>query len=475
MNTAATPGSAAQMSEILKIQRAAYLKDGAPTLAARKADLTKLKNAILKYRSIFEKAASSDFGNRPREETSILDLAPTVQAINYMTANLRKWMRTDRRHVGLHFQPGKAYVTYQPLGVVGIMSPWNYPFALTLVPLATALAAGNRAMIKPSEFTPESTKAIGKMLAEIFPQEKVAVVTGDADVGAAFSRLPFDHLIFTGSTKVGSLVMKAASENIVPVTLELGGKSPAIVDEGCSLEKAARDIAFGKTANAGQTCIAPDYALVPESRIEAFSDAYASAVKTLYPGNALNSEFTTIVNDRHLKRLTGLLEDARAKGANVIALDASSPSNKRHPRVLAPHIVIGATDEMTVMQEEIFGPILPVVAYAGIDEAIGSVNAKPRPLALYYFGPNGDNRRKVLQETTSGNVTVNDVMLHYVQEDLPFGGVGDSGMGAYHGIEGFKTLSHAKGVFEQASWNLSGLVRPPFGRAAKAVMSYFLR
>lgn len=463
------------LSDILARQRAAFLRDGAPTLASRKADLLKLKNAVQTRLPEFAKALDADFEGRSVSESTILEGVPLVQGINYLRRNVGRWMRPEKRHVGLHFLPGSARVVYQPLGVVGIMSPWNFTVGLSLMPLATAIAAGNRAMIKPSEFTPATSALLATMLGEIFPEEQVAVVTGGPEVGAAFSALPFDHLVFTGSTPVGKAVMKAASANLVPVTLELGGKSPAVVGNDSSIESAAASIAAGKLANGGQICVAPDYALVPENEVEVFVAAYDKAVRALYPEGPASGDFTSIINGRHYARLRTLLDEARAGGAKVIEVGNNPEAARSRPHTLAPTVVLGATDGMGVLTEELFGPVLPIVPYRDIDEAIARINAAPRPLALYYFGGNGEDRRKVLERTTSGNVTINDTLLHYAQEDLPFGGVGASGMGAYHGVEGFKSLSHAKGIFEQSRWNFSAALRPPFGWISNFVAQYLTR
>jgi coniferyl-aldehyde dehydrogenase len=352
--------------------------------------------------------------------------------------------------------PGSNRVVYQPLGVVGIVAPWNYPVSLALAPLATAIAAGNRVMLKPSEFTPATTALLASMLGEFYDEDQVAVVTGDAKVGAEFTGLKFDHILFTGSTPVGRLVMRAASENLVPVTLELGGKSPVIVERGTSIEDTAYRIAHGKLANGGQTWVAPDYALVPEEEVEAFTAAFEQAVDRLYPSIATNPDYTWIINDHHFARLTGLVEDAVARGARMIEIGARpSGTSGSQSRLFPPKLLLGVTDEMNVIHEEIFGPILLVVTYRELEDAIAYVNARPRPLALYVFGADGPGRRRVLEHTTSGNVVVNDTLFHYVQDDLPFGGVGASGMGDYHGPEGFKNLSHAKGIYTQARFNVA--------------------
>ena len=460
-------------------QRDALHHEGVPALAKRRADLMKLKAAILVTRRAFEAAIDADFGHRPARETAIMELLPTVQGINYLGKNLARWMRPRRRHVAMHLRPGSAKVLYQPLGVVGIMSPWNYPVGLSLMPLATAIAAGNRAMIKPSEFTPRTTELIAATMHEIFPETEVAVISGGPAVGAAFSRLPFDHLLFTGSTNVGHKVMRAASDNLVPVTLELGGKSPAIIDQGFSLARAAASIVFGKLANAGQTCIAPDYALVPEREVAPFVDAFRQKCQKAYPDGMLDESYSAIVSERHYERLQGLIRDARMKGAEIIEVRESdrqrNPTGQKREHTLAPTMILGATSEMAVMREEIFGPVLPIISYGKIEDAISYVNAGPRPLALYLFSDRKRVAQQVLAHTTSGNVTLNDTLLHYVVDDLPFGGVGPSGMGSYHGEEGFRSLSHAKGVFTQARWNFAGTVRAPFGRMTDRVLGYLLR
>jgi coniferyl-aldehyde dehydrogenase len=458
----------------LALQRAAFLRDGPPTLQQRRGDLIKLKEAILARQEEFVAALDADFGHRARQESLMLDLGSTVGGINYLISNLRRFMRPERRHVAAIFKPASARVEYQPLGVVGIVAPWNFPVSLSLTPLATALAAGNRVMLKPSEMTPATTELLATMLAETFPEDQVAVVTGDAEIGKAFSSLPFDHLFFTGSIPVGRAIMRAASENLVPVTLELGGKSPIIVDDGYSLRTAARRIAYGKCANGGQICTSPDYLLLPKHSVEDFVAAFTQEIDALYPNVAANADFTWILNQRHFARLSGLVEDAKAKGARVIELGTKQPDGSQS-RQFAPVLLLDVTDEMAVMQEEIFGPILPIVTYDGLDDAVAYVNAHPRPLALYFFGNDAQSQRKVLERTTSGGVLVNDTILHYAQDDLPFGGIGPSGMGAYHGVEGFKTMSHAKSVFKQARFNMVDLFRPPFGRAFDFLINVQLR
>ena len=470
-DTAASPSL--NLAQLLAAQRAAYRREGSPSLADRRTDLSKLRTALIANRSRIEAAINTDFGHRSRHETSLMELAGLVGGIDYLHKNLRRMMRSEKRHVAIHMRTGSARVEYQPLGVVGVMAPWNYPVVLALMPVVTAMAAGNRVMLKPSEFTPNINALLEEILGSLFPADQIVVVNGDAAVGAAFSALPFDHLIFTGSTVVGHKVMKAASENLVPVTLELGGKSPVVIEKGHPLDHASAGIVFGKLVSCGQTCIAPDYALVHEDDIAAFLTSYDAAVVAAYPDGPSSQDYTWVVNDRHLARLNGLLEDARVKGATV--REVGREGQNAHPRAMRPTVVLGVTDDMTIAHEEIFGPILPVFSYRTLEDAISFIDARPRPLALYYYGHDKTEQRRVLDGTTSGNVTINGTIMHIAQDDLPFGGVGASGIGAYHGIEGFRRLSHAKGIYEQGRWNTSTLLRAPFGKMADRILSVVLR
>lgn len=475
MNAIAKTPDADRLTGLLASQRAAFLRDGAPSLARRRADLAKFRATIIGHRKEIEDAINADFGHRSRHETAIMEVGGVAEGTKYLIHNLRSFMVPIRRRVALHMRTGKARIEYQPLGVVGVMSPWNYPVNLALMPVITAIAAGNRVMLKPSEFTPVTNALLAKMLEGIFSEEQFAMVTGDAAVGAAFSALPFDHLVFTGSTAVGRSVMKAASDNLVPVTLELGGKSPTIIGRGHSLEQAAASIAFGKLLSAGQTCIAPDYALVHEGEIDSFVAAYGRTVASFYADGPTSEHYTSIFNARHHARLQSLVDDARAKGAQVIEVGNRPGDATLRPNTMTPTVVLGVTDSMRIAHEEIFGPILPIFAYRDIGDAIAFVNARPRPLALYYFGPDDEDRRKVLSGTTSGNVTINGTIMHIAQDDLPFGGVGPSGMGAYHGIEGFRTFSHAKGIYEQGRWNFANLLHAPFKQPIDTILNLMLR
>lgn len=466
----------AALRAALERQRAAFLCAGPPSADQRKELLGRLRQMLMDRQEEIADAVDYDFGHRSRHETLLAETFVTVAGIKHMMRHVASWMRPERRRVALQFRPARAQVVYQPLGVVGVISPWNYPVNLALAPLAAALAAGNRVMLKPSEYTPATSALLERLLGEIFPAEQVAVINGDAEVGAAFAALPFDHLLFTGSTATGRLIMRAASENLVPVTLELGGKSPVLVDADYPLERAAFSIAGGKLLNAGQTCIAPDYVLVPEAEATRFAEVFADKVKELYPNLISNPDYTSVINQRHYARLQALVDDARGKGASVIEINPAGEDLRRQPgRKFPPTVLLGVTDDMTVMQDEIFGPLLPVKTYGTLDEAIAYINSHSRPLALYYFGTNRARQREVLARTTSGGVTINDAMLHYLQEDLPFGGVGPSGMGAYHGREGFRTFSHAKPVLRQASFNATGLVRPPYGKLIERMLAVLMR
>ncbi|MEX2326492.1 MAG: coniferyl aldehyde dehydrogenase, partial [Pseudomonadales bacterium] len=354
---------------------------------------------------------------------------------------------------------------------IGCISPWNFPVQLTFSPLAGIFAAGNRTMIKPSEFTPATSELMKEIFTGAFDIEEVAVITGGPEVGAAFSSLPFDHLLFTGATAIARHVMRAAAENLVPVTLELGGKSPVVIGRSADIELAASNVMAGKTMNAGQICLAPDYVFVPEERADDFIEAAKASVARMYPDLKDNPDYTSIINERHFNRITGYIEDAREKGAELVEINPANEdfSQQQHHRI-PPTLILDPTDDMQVMQEEIFGPVLPIKRYKHMDETLDYINDHPRPLGLYYFGKDGNEERKVLSHTTSGGVTVNDVIMHVAMEDLPFGGVGPSGMGAYHGYDGFKTFSHGKAIYTQSKTvsKLAAAMRPPYKKAARA-------
>jgi len=457
----------------LDLQRAAFEREPYPTLAARRDRLDRILDLVRRHRDALADAVSADFGYRSRHETLIADIAVTVNAVRHIRRNVGRWMRPERRRTALALFPARAEVVPQPLGVVGIISPWNYPVVLALGPLAYALAAGNRAMLKPSEHTPRTSALLAELLADRFPEDLVSVELGGPEIGAAFSRLPFDHLVFTGSTRVGREVAEAAARNLVPVTLELGGKSPAIVHADYPLEAAARNVIANKLFNAGQTCISPDYVLVPNDRVDAFVDACRAAVAELFPKDS-DSDYSSIAHDTHAARLTHLLDDARQTGARVIALAPPDAAWTKGPRRMAPVAVLGAPQDALVLTEEIFGPILPVIGVASHDDAVRYVNARPRPLALYLFDRDRARVARTLETTHSGGVAINDCMVQFGEEHLPFGGIGPSGMGATHGREGFDRLSHRKGVVRQGRWNTGFLRLPPYGRRLERFLDWLI-
>lgn len=465
----------AKLYATLERQRSAFAGQMNPVIAVRRDRLARLAAIGEKHAAQIAEAISADFGHRSAHETQMAELLVVGASIRHAQRHLKAWMKTRRMPTALHYRPGSNRLMRQPLGVVGIVAPWNYPYLLTLGPAVAALAAGNRVMIKPSELVPRFSALLQHIVGEFFAADEMAVVTGDAQTGKSFTELPFDHLFFTGSTAVGRLVAQAAAKNLTPVTLELGGKSPAILDPSCDLAVAVPRLVFGKLLNAGQTCIAPDYAFVPKDRIDAFVEQMHRSVAAMYPRLAANSDYSSIVNDRHFGRLQGLLEDASAKGARIVTINPAGESFDPARRKQPPVLVLGATPEMKLMQEEIFGPILPVLGYDRIEEAIAYVNRHDRPLALYWFGTDGANRDKVLKQTICGGVTLNDCIWHIAQEDQPFGGVGASGTGSYHGEWGFRTFSKEKPVFIQPRLNGMFLMYPPFGKTFERMLALLKR
>ena len=453
----------ARMQSLFEAQKQAYRQHPYPTAEERIEHLMRIKPALLEHMDSICAALNEDFGARSEDETKLAEIMTSLEGIKYYAKRLRKWMKPQRRKVGAAQWPGAAYVSYQPKGVVGIVTPWNYPFYLALGPMLGALAAGNRVMIKMSEFTPRAGELLQKILGEIFPEDHVAVINGEADVAQAFTQLPFDHILFTGSTNVGRHVMRAAAENLTPVTLELGGKSPCIIGEQFPMKDAVERIAFGKCFNAGQTCVAPDYILCPSGRVDEFVEAFRAQVTQMYPTMRDNPDLTSVVNARQHTRLMGYLKDAEEKGAKVIQINPANEDFSGTHKIPFT-LVMNVTDDMAIAQDEIFGPLMIVQPYDSLKDALAYVNARPRPLALYYFDWNQDNANFVLNNTHSGGVCINDTMTQVGVDDIPFGGVGPSGMGHYHGHEGFLTFSHAKGVFKKGKMNATKNILPPFGR-----------
>ena len=444
-----------------------------PDWQHRAAQLKRLRAALLAQRDAIAAAIAADFGQRPRQETELAELFPSIAGIDHALKHGQRWMAPRRRATGLWMQPASSRLLPQPLGVVGIVVPWNYPLMLSIGPLIAALAAGNRVLIKMSEASPAFSALMAKIVAQTFAHDEVHVVEGDAEVARAFTSLPLDHLLFTGSTQVGHAVMRAASEHLTPVTLELGGKSPVLIGPDADLVHAAERIMVGKLLNAGQTCIAPDYVLLPQGQEAHFVRLAREAVARLYPNLASSTDYTRIINARQYDRLASWLEEAHEAGVQIQPLaDAPDDADLRR---LTPRILLAPSDSLSVMQQEIFGPLLPVVGYASVDEAIAYVNQRPRPLALYVFSRKKELIDQVLARTASGGVTVNDTLLHVAQDDLPFGGIGASGMGGYHGENGFSTFSHLKPVFTQSRWAGVGLLKPPYGATFDRMLRWMLR
>jgi len=470
-NMAHSPALDLNLQAELQQLRSGYETERMPSAAKRQTRLTTLENLLLENSSAIAAAISADFSHRSTHETQLLEIFPAISAIKHAKSHLRRWMKSTRSMASFWFMPARNELKPQPLGVIGIIVPWNYPLLLAVGPLVAALAAGNRAYIKMSEFTPRSGALFAKLIHAAFSDSEVRVVNGEADVAAAFSALPFDHLLFTGSTAVGKHVMRAAANNLTPVTLELGGKSPAIIGRDADIATAAAQILFGKCLNAGQTCIAPDYVLLPRGLEAGFIDAAKAVVAKQYPAFSANKDYTSIINMRHVERLTGYLDEAVKRGASVWPLaDAEAGTQK-----MAPTIVTNAPEDTKLMQEEIFGPILPLVSFDNMSEAIAFVNKRPRPLALYYFGNDSGEREQVLNNTIAGGVSVNETIMHISQEDLPFGGVGASGMGAYHGKFGFDAFSKLKPIFHQSRFNGLFLFKPPYGKRFETLVKFLMK
>ncbi|MBN2972218.1 coniferyl aldehyde dehydrogenase [Roseomonas aeriglobus] len=461
---------------MLDRQRAAFLRELPVGAAVRKDRLKRAIALVADNADAWCEALSEDFGHRSREQSMITDIGASIGPLRHALKHVDRWMARDKRSVRfpLGLLGARAWVDYQPKGVVGVIAPWNFPVNLVMAPLAGVFAAGNRAMVKTSEFTPRTAALFEELAGRYFAADELAFVSGGPEVGQAFAALPFDHLLFTGATGIGRHILRGAADNLVPVTLELGGKSPVIIGRSAHIARTTERIALGKMLNAGQICLAPDYVLAPAESEQAVVDGLKAAASAMYPTLLNNPDYTAIINDRHHARLAEWIEDARMKGATVEVVNSGredfAASNSRK---MPLHIIRDATDDMIVMQEEIFGPVLPVRRYDMIDDAIAEVNRRDRPLGLYYFGEDATEQTRVLDRTISGGVTVNDVVMHVSMEDLPFGGIGPSGMGAYHGRDGFRTFSHAKAVFKQSRLDVAKLagLKPPYGKATRRTIA----
>jgi coniferyl-aldehyde dehydrogenase len=464
-----------RIHDIFAAQKKAYRANSMPSAHERIERLARLRRVLVQYQDDFARAISEDFGHRSVDESKVAEIMTSLDSIDYVTKHIAKWMKPSKRSTNFLHQPTKGWVAYQPLGVVGIMSPWNYPLLLSISPLICALSAGNHAMIKISSASANFGKLLEKVLAEVFPENLVAVINGGGAISDTFCRIPFDFLAFTGSSAIGKTVMAAAAENLTPVLLELGGKSPALVHPSFPISDAAERIAFGKMWNAGQTCVAPDFALVPRGKTNEFVGQMRKHISQMYPSLLQNPDFTSIVNNKQYGRLQNYLADARLKGANVIEIN---PANEdlSHSAKIAPTLITDISPDMLVAQEELFGPILLIVEYDTIEDAIDYINDRPRPLALYYFDYSEERAQHLMDHTHSGQFGINTMLTHIVHSDLPFGGVGNSGMGKYHAHEGFLTMSHARSVLQVGKLYSVKLLFPPFNKPQHRLLkSFFVR
>lgn len=456
------------LEALVELQRSKFRAEGEVTYATRIDRLKRLKALIVENKIEFAKTTKREFGGARSYEFSLFsEFAGKVEGIDYSMKHLKEWMKPEKRKTNkpMNFLGGKSQVRHFPKGVVGIISPWNLPFGLTVAPLTSALAAGNRALLKPSEFVPETAALFADVVPKYFSEDEVAVVTGGAEISQRFAELPFDHLLFTGSTNIGSKVMQSASKNLVPVTLELGGKSPVIIGRSAKLDLAGTRLTFGKLLNGGQLCLSPDYVVVPNELEEQLIARVVQEAQSMYPNITENEDYAGVINERHFARLQNYIDDAVAKGAKLTIVGADKTRASEHNRRMPLHILQNVNEDMLVMHEEIFGPILPVMTYSDVAEVPDMIEPRRNPLAMYYFGKDKSEQEYLLSNVQSGGVCINDITLHYVQEDLPFGGVGASGMGAYHGPEGFRTLSHARAIYSQTMIDVLPIIgaRPPFG------------
>lgn len=462
------------MSALLVRQHDAFNRAGFPSLGIRIDRLDRLLTMLKKYDRRICTAVAEDFGGRPRELSRMAEVFTTVEHTKDAIVNLAEWMKPDQRQAPYPAceAGASAEVRYLPKGVVGIIGPWNFPVHLVLAPLVCVLAAGNRAMIKPSELTPNTAQLIEEMIVEFFDETEVAVVQGDAEISEAFTGLPFDHMMFTGSTAVGRHVMRAAANNLTPVTLELGGKSPVVIDRDVDLETVAARLMAGKLFNTGQVCVCPDYAFVPEELLKPLLEQLEKATRVMFPSVADNPEYTAIINGNHYQRLQNLIDDAKHRGVEIIEFNpADEEYDQAANRKMLPKVLLNPSDDATVMQSEIFGPLFPVKSYCSLNEVTDYINSHDRPLALYYFGENEENKSHFIDDVVAGGMTINDVVVQVTCNTLPFGGVGPSGIGCYHGIDGFREFSHLKSVYSQTPVEeVAGFMRPPYSDAMRALL-----
>jgi len=455
---------------VFNLQRQAYLRRPYPSFEERRENLDKLERILVDHSTEIAEAINADFGHRAVEESMIAELFTSVDGIRDTRKHLRKWMRPQRRHVSILFATGSNRVIPHPKGLVGVVSPWNYPLFLTVSPLTSVLAAGNRAMVKMATNSQHLCRLLAEKCLAVFPEDTLAILPGVR--AQDFSTLPFDHIIFTGSADAGRTVMRSAAENLTPVTLELGGKSPTIICDDFDVDEAASRILYAKFLNAGQTCLAPDYLFVPEAKREQFVAAAKRIMPARYPDTNQPS-YTSVIDDKSYRRLRATLEDARQKGAQVVPLVGTSFNDEL--RKIPPHVVLDVTDDMVIMRDEIFGPLLPVKTYRSLDEVIAYVNARDRPLGFYVFTNDKATEEKLVYSTISGGVTVNNCMLHVAQHDMPFGGIGASGMGHYHGHEGFLEFSKLRPVFTNPRLSLLHLFYPPYTAMTRRLLGLLIK
>jgi coniferyl-aldehyde dehydrogenase len=467
------------LEALVALQRSNFRAEGEVTYSTRIDRLKRLKALIVENKTEFAETTKREFGGARSYEFSLFsEFASKVEGIDYAMKHLKEWMKPEKRKTNkpMNFLGGKSQVRHFPKGVVGIISPWNLPFGLTVAPLTGALAAGNRAILKPSEFVPETAALFAEIIPKYFSEDEVAVVTGGADISQRFAELPFDHLLFTGSSNIGAKVMQSASKNLVPVTLELGGKSPVIIGRSAKLDLAGTRLTFGKLLNGGQLCLSPDYVVVPNELEEQLIARVVHEAQSMYPNITENEDYAGVINERHFARLQNYIDDAVAKGAKLTIVGADKTRVSEDNRRMPLHILQNVNEDMLVMHEEIFGPILPVMTYSDVAEVPDMIEPRRNPLAMYYFGKDKREQEYLLSNVQSGGVCINDITLHYVQEDLPFGGVGASGMGAYHGPEGFRSLSHARAIYSQTMIDVLPIIgaRPPFGEKFRKNISKIL-
>jgi coniferyl-aldehyde dehydrogenase len=470
-----------QMKATLDMQREDFLREGVVTAETRIDRLQRGVDVLIKHHARIVDALNTDFTCRPREVTLLTDVGAGIAPMKHAIKHLRSWMKPEKRPTTFPFNllGGRSRIEYQPLGVVGVIAPWNFPVNMVFAPLAGVLAAGNRAMIKPSEFTPATSALLAEMIAEAYDPKEIALFDGGPEVGQAFSSLPFDHMIFTGATSIARHILTAAARNLVPVTLELGGKSPVVISRSADLGKSLGRIMMGKTMNAGQICLAPDYLLVPEEKLHEVIAEAQKAVTQMFPTILDNPQYTSVINERHFQRLNGYLAEANERGQKIIPINPANEdfSKQQGTLKIPPTLIPEPADDLRMMEEELFGPLLPIRTYSNFEETISYINSKPRPLAAYYFGEDKQEEAALTNRTTSGGMCINDVVMQVAQEDLPFGGVGPSGMGAYHGLKGFQTFSHAKSIYRQASFNVAKLggMLPPYGKATESTIKMQLK